>query len=123
MTKQTLQSFHTQIRFKKAPSPAQAKVYFVGSSDKKKVAALLKKWASPWQQKLMLDGKSVMHFTHKEGPVWILLPPSQPGLTSHEGRLEESEYAWARDQVGGLLAQWRAYKVKSVSFEFHESSS
>lgn len=124
MIKQTLRPFHTQIRFKKAPAKTQAKVYFVGSSDKKKVATLLKKWATPWQQKLMLDSqhRAVMHFSHKEGPVWILVAPGQPQLTSHEGRLEDSEYAWARDHVGSLLAQWRAYKVKTVSFEFHETS-
>ncbi|HEX7673238.1 MAG TPA: leucyl aminopeptidase family protein [Bdellovibrio sp.] len=94
-------------------------VYFLGVDDSNKVKNLIEDHSLQWQtESLMKSERELIYFVGQQGPVWILRPRKKPSA-GHEGLIDESQYAWARDQFGGLVSQFRAHQLKAVQLEFH----
>lgn len=101
---------------------SQAMIYVFGSEDKHKLQNLIQNKALNWQKKnLEKSNRENLQFVSEEGPVWILSPKARGGSVSHGGRLDESAYAWMRDQMGSLLPLFKAYQVETVHIELHNT--
>lgn len=97
-------------------------VYFLGTNDKNRFLALAEEHALSWQSTdLMKNDREMVVFTGVKGPVWILRPRKKIETPQHQGRLEESEYAYTRDLFGGMISHFRAHAVKQVRIEFIKS--
>lgn len=101
---------------------AQGFVYILGSKTAKHRKNVFKKITDQHKYKLSLDtAKRVTQFSGLNGPVWILQnTEAQKG--THEGLMDESEYAWFRDQVGILVSQFKANQLDNIEINFNEGS-
>lgn len=97
-------------------------VYILGSVSQMTKKAELKKIAEQHghSQQLKLD-KRVVSFVGQKGPVWIL-QNTEIKKGAHQGLLDESIYAWFRDQSGGLVSQFKTQQLEKIEFNFHEAS-
>jgi leucyl aminopeptidase len=101
---------------------AQGMIYVLGKEDKKKISSLIRQKGLSWQKKsLENSNREVLQFISTKGPVWILCPRNKNVSVSHFGRLEESPYAWMRDQMGSLCGLVKAYQIESLHIELHET--
>lgn len=79
------------------------------------LAKLVQTHAPAWQvQGLLEKPRDVLMINGGQGPVYILQRRKPKGPFSHQGLLEESDYAWFRDQGGAL---WALIRNAGVSFE------
>ncbi|GIL16511.1 MAG: hypothetical protein BroJett040_02620 [Oligoflexia bacterium] len=94
-------------------------VYVLGIDDRNHVSSLIERHSLSWHMKQLKEtiSKEVIHFSGQEGPVWILCRKNHKGPFSHHARLEESNYAWMREQVGSVLQYAKAYSLKKMNFE------
>ena len=97
-------------------------IYYFGGKEAKNKAknleALVETHALDFQgDELKKSDKKNIHFIGRNGPVWIVFE-SAGTATDHDGLLNESAYAFARDQFGTILNQVKALKLKSVSIYF-----
>lgn len=97
-------------------------IYYFGAKEAKNKAknleALVETHALDFQvDELKKSDKKNIHFIGRNGPVWIVFE-SAGTATDHDGLLNESAYAFARDQFGTILGQIKALKLKSVSIYF-----
>lgn len=100
---------------------SEGRVYVRGSFDAKANSRWIEQLAPTWQkQALEKKNKDVLHFVSEQGPVWIVArqKPKQTAGTSAVGDYTESDYAWYREQVGGLLGFFKAYGLGAVQFEW-----
>ncbi|MBO9667715.1 MAG: leucyl aminopeptidase family protein [Bdellovibrio sp.] len=98
-------------------------VYFLGVDDSNKLHGLVEEHALAWQMEgLKKNEREFIYFVGLQGPVWILRPRSKNSV-GHDGLLDEAQYTWARDQFGGLVAQFKAHQLKALQIEFHGTSS
>lgn len=96
-------------------------LYFVGSSQK--AQKIIKDFALQWQKEALLKAaRDVTTFISQDGPVWIVTGKT-PESEGHYGLVDESAYAWARDQVGGLFAQFKSHQLGALRIEFDGLSS
>lgn len=96
-------------------------VYFLGSSALGQFKALIDQHALAWQAtSLKQSERDFVYFVGLRGPVWILRPRSK-NSSGHQGLLDESAFAWARDQFGSLVSQFKAHQLKAVHVELIES--
>ncbi|MCX7977669.1 MAG: leucyl aminopeptidase family protein [Bdellovibrionaceae bacterium] len=101
---------------------AIGRVWVFGAADKTKASEIIRREAPPWQRKSLLGvEREVLYFAGRHGPVWILQRHSRPSGT-HYGLLDDSDYTWARDQVGGLLSHFRLFNLEQVCLHFCGSS-
>lgn len=114
----TTHTYSDSFHFKKTASAMAAKVYIFGTFDEQKISQWVKELAPAWQQATLLKAtKEVTHFSSAKGPIWILArKASKNSATSHEGRLQESDYSWFREQAGALLGYFKAYDVDQAQF-------
>ena len=108
-------------------SECDAIIYFFGASmaknKVKNLEALVESHALDFQvDELKKSDKKNIHFVGRNGPVWIVFESSATA-TDHGGLLNESGYAFARDQFGTILGQIKALKLKSVSIYFQGATS
>jgi leucyl aminopeptidase len=97
-------------------------VYFLGTNDKNKFLALAEEHALNWQVgDLKKNERDMVVFTGVKGPVWILRPRKKPESPQHQGRLEESDYAYSRDLFGSMISHFKAHALKQVRIEFIKS--
>lgn len=97
-------------------------VYFLGTNDKNKFLALAEEHALSWQAAdLKKNEREMVVFTGVKGPVWILRPRKKSESPQHQGRLEESDYAYCRDLFGGMISHFKAHALKQVRVEFIRS--
>ena len=121
--KSWLESFQWSGAGKKTAAKKKSKatgfVYFLGIDDGNKVSTLVKEHSLNWQsESLNKNEKDVLYFVGSSGPVWILRSRKK-NQGGHTGLLDESDYAWARDQFGGLVSHFRVHQLQSVTVEFH----
>jgi leucyl aminopeptidase len=84
----------------------------------KKIIALL---ASDSQKvQLLQSEKKTIYFNGQNGPVWIL-KNTQASKGQHNGLLDESMYAWFRDQAGSLVSQFKAHPIMNIDFNFFDA--
>ena len=107
-------------------SECDAIIYFFGAKEsknkQKNLEALVETHALDFQaDELKKTDKKNIHFIGRNGPVWIIFESSS-SATDHGGILNESDYAFARDQFGAVLGQVKALKLKSVSIYFQGAS-
>lgn len=103
-------------------SECDAIIYFFGAKESKNrlknLEALVETHALDFQvDELKKSDKKNIHFIGRNGPVWIVFE-TPSNATDHGGILNESDYAFARDQFGVVLGQVKALKLKSVSIYF-----
>ena len=103
-------------------SECDAIIYFFGAKESKNrlknLEALVETHALDFQvDELKKSDKKNIHFIGRNGPVWIVFETPSTA-TDHGGILNESDYAFARDQFGVILGQVKALKLKSVSIYF-----
>lgn len=105
------------------PKKQLGMVFVFGQENAKKTQAIVSRFAPAWQKsQLKKNTREVIQFVGNQGPVWIFSPKEKKGPFSHSGRLEESPYAWMRDQAGSLLAFFKAYGVENIAIEFDGTS-
>ena len=103
----------------KSKSETTGYVYFLGKDDKNKFMALADEHALNWQSTdLKKNDREMVVFTGVKGPVWILRPRKKIESPQHQGMLEESDYASARDLFGTLFGHFRAHALKQLRLEF-----
>lgn len=103
-------------------SECDAIIYYFGVKEaknkQKNLEALIETHALDFQiDELKKTDKKNIHFVGRNGPVWIIFETAGTA-TDHDGLLNESAYAFARDQFGAVLGQIKALKLKSVSIYF-----
>lgn len=102
---------------KKGARSGQILVY--GVEDRHSLLQTLEREAPIWKLKSSsFAEKESFSLEREEGPLWILYRKRPPGPFSHEGRLEESDFAWYRDHGGALLLQAKASGVEALDVEF-----
>lgn len=110
----------------KTKAASETKVYILASNSELKRKAEFKKIISeqsfePQKQHLLESHKPVLNFNGKNGAVWILqLQKSGAKKQGHQGLLDESIYAYCRDQFGSLVSQFKNQSVEAVDFIFIE---
>ena len=98
-------------------------LYVLGVEDRNKVTQLIERHAPQFQKtQLKKNTREFIQFLSEDGPMWILSPKSRKGPFSHQGRLEDSEYSWMRDQVGTIVALFRAYQLEQVEIELQATN-
>lgn len=108
-------------------SECDAIIYFFGAKEsgnkQKNLQALVETHALDFQidELSKSDGKNI-HFVGRNGPVWIVFESVQTA-TDHAGLLNESSYAFARDQFGLIFGQIKNLKLKSVSIYFQGAAA
>lgn len=122
-------SWLNSFQFDKAPAAGKDALGFLfvlgdsGEGAAKIYDKLIKTHALTWQAaSLKKNTRELVYFIGKRGPVWILRARKAPSKVSHEGRLEESSYAWFRDNAGGLVSHFKAHHLGRVGVEFHASA-
>lgn len=117
-----IRSWLSQFQFAaSAKKPAQPRgyVYFLGQADAKTFEGLMEEHALDWQMdSLRQNDKEFVYFSGKKGPVWILKPKENLGLSGHWSLMSESSSSWSRDMAGSLLGYFRAHQLQSVQLEF-----
>ncbi len=102
---------------------ATGRVYVLGAEDRNHSSQLIERLAPRFQKaQLKKSIREVLHFLSDDGPVWIVSPRLRRGPFSHQARLEDSTYAWMRDQVGSLVSLFKAYQLDQVHFEMHATT-
>ena len=97
-------------------------VYFMGQKSVTQFKAIVEEHALTWQKAALLENqKDTLYFVGANGPVWILSPPKKT-KGQHDGLLDESPYAWARDQFGSMLSHFRVHQLSHVTLKFHGAS-
>jgi len=109
-------------------SECDAIVYYFGSEafaqKQKNVEVIIETHALEFQiDDLKASDKKNIHFIGRSGPVWIICQQPQSAHAQHSGLLEESSYAFAREQFGAVLTQAKALKLKSLSVYFQQATS
>ncbi len=98
-------------------------LYVLGAEDRNKISQLIEQHAPQFQKAtLKKNTREFIQFLSERGPIWILSPRVRKGPFSHQGRLEDSNYSWMRDQVGTLVGFFKAYQVDSVEIELQATS-
>ena len=121
MSMQSVLKSFFQFEIKTMQDP-EGFVYVLGSSSaasrQKEFKKIVEIHALSYQRNRLLDSeKRQIFFMGLSGPVWII----QAGLVKkgqHAGLLDESEYAWFRDQSGSLMAQIRSQGIENVLVNF-----
>lgn len=94
-------------------------VYFLGGGDKNKFHSLAEEHALSWQMDdLKRNERELVLFSGVKGPVWILRPGKKSETTSHQGLLDESDYASSRDIFGSLFGHFKVHTIKQLRIEF-----
>ena len=105
---------------------SEGRVYILGSFDAKANTRWIEELAPTWQRPALLKkNKDVLHFISEAGPVWIIArqKPKEPAGSAAVGDYTESDYAWYREQVGGLLGFFKAYGLGAIQFEWIKTSA
>lgn len=115
---------YLQQSTKSKKSAREAQVIVFGIEDRNSLAQLLNEKAPSWrmQSGTFLE-RELFFLESDEAPVWLLVRKRPKGPFSHEGRLEETDYAWYRDQGGAILQQAKAAGVVSLEIEFRATES
>ena len=114
----TVQSvLKNKIRFENNSAfKPDAYVYILSSTSKPAKRAELKKIAAQHAYLQPLnDDKRTVSFIGKNGAVWIL-QNAEIKKGSHQGLLDESVYAWFRDQAGSLVANFKSQQFLKIEF-------
>lgn len=119
--KSIIPSFLTQklsLKLPKSSKKDTAFVFVLGVEDRTRIENIIEDYTTDWQKTSLLAAKKeLLHFVSNQGPVWILCRWPRPTVTSHHGQLEESAYAWARENGGGIFTTLKSYKVSQVIIE------
>lgn len=111
-------------------SQCDAIIYYFGHQSLKNkiknLEALIESHALDFQvEELKKTDKKNIHFIGRNGPVWIIFEDvqlSSKASQDHQGFLNESDYAFARDQFGLILPGIKQLKIKNVSIYFQSAS-
>lgn len=115
--------FHFEMSSSVAPK-AQAFVYVLGDVSESRRKTDFKKiieqhsFSQQTIQLMALD-KRVINFAGQFGPVWILQNAAIK-KNGHQGILDETAYAWFRDQAGALIPQFKSHSLENIVFNFIE---
>ena len=106
----------------KVQAGAQGFVYILGASAvtqrKAEYKKIIESHSSDHQRSQLLQNeKRVSSFNGSNGPVWILQNTTFK-RGQHQGLLDESSYAWFRDQCGSLVAQFKTQQLGNVTVNF-----
>ena len=97
--------------------------FYFGRRDEASFARALAPHLHPWQLELWEGSDAdALHAAGKNGPVWAFRPPLERPKPGHEGKLDRSSYARARDQVGSIVAPACAFGLERLIVDFHSSS-
>lgn len=89
----------------------------------KEIAGVLKSYLLPWQLSAISSntGESAF-FSGKSSPVWIVKPSNKDSSSDHYGLIAKSDFARARDLIGGLLNSVTQQNLKTLVIEFVDSN-
>ena len=121
----SIPNFLNRIQLNKKTHPEQLTGFIhIMTDNKMDKKKLVKSLALGWQKDHLLKvDKEVTHFNSELGPVWILQRKEVKSSSNHFGLLDDSNYAWYREQVGSLFGFFRAYQLKQVSINFYGSNA
>ncbi len=99
-------------------------VYVLGSSNKnqlqKEFKEIVETHAHDFQLKKLLESdKRTIHFIGLSGPVWIL-KNTETKKNQHYGLLDESTYAWFRDQAGTIFSSVKNLNIENLQVYFSQ---
>lgn len=117
MSMQSVLKSFFQFEIKPMQNP-EGFVYVLGSSSQparhKEYKKIIEIHSLAHQKKnLLLSDKRQTFFMGLSGPVWIIQAGTK-AKGQHHGLIDESSYAWFRDQAGGVMAQMKSQGLNSV---------
>lgn len=114
--------FHFEINSK---TKADSFVYILGSADgarSREIKSIIEKHAHfKNKAELLKTEKSSFYFSGQNGPVWIL-QTRKIKKGQHDGQLDDSVYAWFRDQAGAMVSQFKSQNCENIEFKFAGAS-
>ena len=101
-------------------------VYILGSSSAgvrhRELKAIIEKHAFAHNKALLLKTeKPILFFIGINGAVWVL-QTRETKKSQHHGQLDESPYAWFRDQAGSLPSQFKNNGCENIEINFNGAS-
>ncbi len=112
----------TALKARKAQRKGEVIVF--GVDDKNALAQVLQREAPIWKVNSgSFNDRELFHFEREDGPIWILFRKRPAGPFSHEGRLEETDFSWFRDQAGPILQQARTAGLELLQVEFRSTEA
>ncbi len=106
-------------------------VFVLGGADSRELLRqqnqIVEQYALKYQKKsLLLSDQRQLMFQSEQGPVWILkfesTTRSLTPTSTHRGLIDESKYAWLRDQAGSLITYCRQQKIEKLEVTFFNPS-
>jgi leucyl aminopeptidase len=100
-----------------------AYVIYAPRSESVQIRKRLKPEVQAWQiEQALASQNEIQVLSGKQGPIWLIRPAQLDSIPQHEGLLEKSLFAKARDTVGSVLAQAIAQKTAKLVLEFHDAN-
>lgn len=105
-------------------SGGKGKVFCLSEPSAETWAKLVGEHAPAWQLKGLLDKpRDMISITNESGPVILLQRRKPKGPFSHKGQLEDSDYAWFRDQGGAIWSMIKNSPLDQFEINFGNCSA
>ncbi len=106
----------------KPTTEANAFIYVLGAASNsnrlKDYKSIVEEHALPRQiDQLKKSEKRTVSFSGQAGPVWVMQTEVKK-KGQHHGLLDESNYAWFRDQAGAVISQLKSQNLEKVAVIF-----
>jgi leucyl aminopeptidase len=99
-------------------SSKKGTAFLLAREDRQRLAKILKEHALDWQLNDLIDSKKEsFHFQTSKGHFWVMMAKAVAKTTSHQGMLEESPYAWARESAGLVLSSAKNAGIKQLEIQ------
>lgn len=117
-------AFQYEINAKNVQSEDAGHVYILGAGSTvaraKQFKQIVEENCLPQHKaKVLKSDKKTLNFAGHRGQVWIL-QANASAKGQHSGLLDESNYAWFREQGGALFSQLKSYQLTSASIYLSE---
>ncbi len=90
---------------------------------KKNIEAIVESHSVTYQKEALIHSdKKTIHFMGNNGPIWIIFEPQKTETQSTNVHFEDSSYAYARDQFGPLVSQFKNLNASHISIVFQSAS-
>jgi leucyl aminopeptidase len=118
---QSVTKSNVQLEINPKGANSYAVVYFLASKKSAERKNLFKKFVGMHaldhnRDKILASEKNTISFVGKTNLVWMIQKP-EAKKNQHGGLLNESNYAWFRDQGASLLAQFKAQQITEADFQ------
>lgn len=107
----------------KAGAKKKGELIVFGLEDKNALSQALVQVAPKWKlESETFLNRDCFALETEKGPAWVICRRRPMGPFSHGGSMEESDYAWFRDQGAWLIGQMKASGLSHVSIDLRDTN-